>query len=344
MTNLVINGVSYPYPTVGDQTWGAEATAWAVAITAALVPKNGGNFILSGDINFGTSFGLIATYFTSSSSNPAAAGVLRLNKIDSINWRNNANSADISLSLNSSDQLQVGSTTLLLNPMTTLGDTIYENATPAPTRLAGNITTTKKFLTQTGNGAISAVPAWGVLVGSDLPTFTGDVTNSGAAMTLAATSNSTLATLSKSTGVAVHGTNTNDAASAGFVGEYVESVVSTSTNVPSSNNQFGDLTSISLTAGDWDVTLVAWFTLNGATATDVEIGIGTATGNNGAGLVIGSNTIDIPPPTSTNDAGSTIPSFRVSLSSTTTIYGKIQVTFSAGTLKYRCRLSARRMR
>lgn len=54
-------------------------------------------------------------------------------------------------------------------PMTTLGDIIYQDATPAPARLAGNTTTTKKFLTQTGTGTISAVPAWGVLVGADLP-------------------------------------------------------------------------------------------------------------------------------------------------------------------------------
>lgn len=46
------------------------------------------------------------------------------------------------------------------NPMTTLGDIIYENATPVPTRLAGNITTTVKYLQQTGNGSISAAPTW----------------------------------------------------------------------------------------------------------------------------------------------------------------------------------------
>ena len=47
-----------------------------------------------------------------------------------------------------------------VNPMTTLGDIIYENATPAAARLAGNTTTTKEYLSQTGNGTISAAPAW----------------------------------------------------------------------------------------------------------------------------------------------------------------------------------------
>lgn len=53
-------------------------------------------------------------------------------------------------------------------PFTTLGDTLYEDATPAPARLAGNITATKKFLTQTGNGSISAAPSWGTIAASDL--------------------------------------------------------------------------------------------------------------------------------------------------------------------------------
>ena len=47
-----------------------------------------------------------------------------------------------------------------VNPMTTLGDIIYEDATPTPVRLAGNTTATKKYLSQTGTGTISAVPAW----------------------------------------------------------------------------------------------------------------------------------------------------------------------------------------
>ena len=49
---------------------------------------------------------------------------------------------------------------VLTNPMTTLGDIIYENATPAPTRLAGNTTTAINFLSQTGTGLISAPPVW----------------------------------------------------------------------------------------------------------------------------------------------------------------------------------------
>lgn len=59
------------------------------------------------------------------------------------------------------------------NPMTTLGDILYENATPVPARLAGNTTTTKKFLRQTGTGSGSAAPAWDTIVAADLPTLSG---------------------------------------------------------------------------------------------------------------------------------------------------------------------------
>jgi hypothetical protein len=40
----------------------------------------------------------------------------------------------------------------MADPMTTLGDVIYRDAS-APARLAGNITTTKKFFNQTGTGS-----------------------------------------------------------------------------------------------------------------------------------------------------------------------------------------------
>jgi hypothetical protein len=42
----------------------------------------------------------------------------------------------------------------------TLGDLLYSSAANTLSKLAGNTTTTKKFLTQTGNGTISAAPVW----------------------------------------------------------------------------------------------------------------------------------------------------------------------------------------
>lgn len=56
--------------------------------------------------------------------------------------------------------------------LTTLGDMLYENGTPANARLAGNTTATKNFLTQTGTGSVSAAPAWGTIAAGDLPAAT----------------------------------------------------------------------------------------------------------------------------------------------------------------------------
>jgi hypothetical protein len=41
--------------------------------------------------------------------------------------------------------------------------------TPAWTGFAGNITTTKKFLSQTGNSTVSAMPGWNTIVAGDVP-------------------------------------------------------------------------------------------------------------------------------------------------------------------------------
>jgi hypothetical protein len=51
----------------------------------------------------------------------------------------------------------------------TLGDLIYGAVAGAWTRLTGNITTTRKFLRQTGDGAASAAPAWDTIADADVP-------------------------------------------------------------------------------------------------------------------------------------------------------------------------------
>ena len=54
------------------------------------------------------------------------------------------------------------------NPMTSLGDIIYGNAVGLPIRRAGNTTTTKMFLSQTGDGIISAAPQWSAITAADV--------------------------------------------------------------------------------------------------------------------------------------------------------------------------------
>lgn len=144
----------------------------------------------------------------------------------------------------------------------------------------------------------------------------------------------------------VTGTNTNDSAASGKVGEYVESVISTGTSFPATT-AYGDLTSISLTAGDWEVTLVFAFNQSGATWTSCDGGISTTSGNSSTGLVYGSNLARITGQNSATmlNAGTvSVAGYRMSLSATTTVYAKMAATYSLGTPDCRGRLSARRMR
>jgi hypothetical protein len=76
--------------------------------------------------------------------------------------------------------------TSLTNPMTTLGDIIYENSTPAPARLAGTTSTTLSALTQTGTGSASAAPVWGATVGGGSSVVSATVSGLAQGQTLAA--------------------------------------------------------------------------------------------------------------------------------------------------------------
>lgn len=146
-------------------------------------------------------------------------------------------------------------------------------------------------------------------------------------------------------GVAISGTNTNDSGAAGFVGEYVESVAGV-TNAPTST-QFGDLTSISLTAGDWDVNVTSYWDSNGSTFTALTTGVSTTTGNSATGLVLGSSRADFnhaSSSTTVTEFSQAISPIRFSLSGTTTVYLKFKAVYSAGTPQAYGRISARRAR
>lgn len=50
----------------------------------------------------------------------------------------------------------------------TLGDILYSSATNTLSKLAGNTTATKNFLSQTGTGSVSAAPSWATIAADDL--------------------------------------------------------------------------------------------------------------------------------------------------------------------------------
>ncbi len=142
----------------------------------------------------------------------------------------------------------------------------------------------------------------------------------------------TASSVTISTPTAIMGSITNDAAATGFVGEYIESIHTGNSNVPTSG-QWGDMTSIILSSGDWIVTACATVNNNGATSGGfLDFGIGTAPGNSATGLIFGENYLEIPMNTTAGvNASPVIPSWRVSIASSTPYYWKLSMTYSIAT-------------
>lgn len=113
ITGKLINGVSYSIPETGDSAWGDYTTALLTALVdAGIFTGSGSTKSLTQDLNLGTTYGIITGYLTidhitSDSTNPAAAGAIRLANGDTVSWRNNANSGDIAVTISSGDRLTV---------------------------------------------------------------------------------------------------------------------------------------------------------------------------------------------------------------------------------------------
>lgn len=121
-----------------------------------------------------------------------------------------------------------------LSPMTTLGDTLYGGASGTRTRLAGNTTATKKFKTQTGDGANSAAPAWSTIASGDVPTLNQDTTGSAAkwttARTLAGNSVDGSANVAFANKFIVQGTTDTGLSAAQFLGALGTGIVKNTTS------------------------------------------------------------------------------------------------------------------
>jgi hypothetical protein len=103
--SVTVNNSNFTIPTTNDRGWGSQVTSWIQTVSSSTLQKSGGTFTLTADIDFGASFGLKAAYYKSRTSNPSSAGVFRLASTESIGWRNNANSGNVTLATNSSDTL-----------------------------------------------------------------------------------------------------------------------------------------------------------------------------------------------------------------------------------------------
>lgn len=188
------------------------------------------------------------------------------------------------------------------------------------------------------------------IVNADIANSTiqgGKIDSTNFSISVATITTLTNTTMTSSTATITHlvGTTTNNNATAGTVGEYKSGSVVSGSAVSASGTNFVDITAITLTAGDWDLSGIVTCTLNAATMTGYEGVLSVNTGNTQTDHVsgdnlIGSNNV----PNGVEDSSVSIPNWRVSIASTTTYYLKFRVISSAGTPKGYGRMSARRVR
>lgn len=127
----------------------------------------------------------------------------------------------------------------------------------------------------------------------------------------------------------------------GFIGEQIRSFIDEASEVSVATNTGTNITSISLTAGIWDVSGIVVFGDDAITGTYFA---GAVSGVSASLQADGDNTIITPvPPTVAASVGLSIPSYRVTLTSTTTYYLVAYATYTVGTLTAYGRISATRV-
>lgn len=139
---LTINGVTFQYPQEFDTHWGPTLTNWSSAVTTGMLQTSGVN---------------AATLIKSATANPALSGWLELAKTDTIAWRNNANSADLALGINGSNQLTFNGTPIGAAASLTNNNIFVGNASNQPTdvALSGDATIVASGALTIANGAVT---------------------------------------------------------------------------------------------------------------------------------------------------------------------------------------------
>lgn len=149
--------------------------------------------------------------------------------------------------------------------------------------------------------------------------------------------------ITPSTTAGVVGTTAADSANAGSVGEFFISDIPSASAVTLTSGTSANVTSITLSAGDWDVSGTIGFTSAGSTVRSYLIGgVSTTT----ATLPIGEFRASVNPPSSSavTDDIYALPAQRINVSSSTTVYLVALASFTTSTCKAYGVIRARRVR
>src|SRR4029077_4413602 len=153
-TTVVFNGVTYSIPAYQDTGY-AQGSG---NLSSYLIALAGGPYP-----------------FTSQTANPASTGTIRLAHSDTIDWRNQANSGDLALGVNASDQLTFQSNPLVTSPVSVSNGGTGDTSLSAYSVLCGGTTSTNPVQTVSGTGlsgqalvsnGAAALPTWQNVAGS----------------------------------------------------------------------------------------------------------------------------------------------------------------------------------
>lgn len=177
--------------------------------------------------------------------------------------------------------------------------------------------------------------------------FTFGTTGTGTKFSVNASTGATVisGTLTPSQTNGIVGTTTNNSANAGSVGEFVTSTVATGASVTLATGVTSNVTSVSLTAGDWDCSGAVDFTFGATTSyTNLVGGVSTTTGTLGGQDTKFDFETPAAVPTAGADATFPLPIVRELLSGTTTVFLVAQGAFTVSTLKAYGTIRCRRVR
>jgi len=312
-----------------------------------------------------TGFTPIQLYFSSTTTNvPLAAnlasGELAINITDGkLFYKDNANAVQvIGWKVVPATAGGTGQTSYAV------GDLLYADTTTTLAKLP-DVATGNALI----SGGVSTAPSWGKIgltthVSGTLPTANGgtNLTSftangivyassssalaTGSALTFDGTNFVTTGSIKASQTTGYIGTTTNNDASAGSIGELISSTVASGSAVTLTTAVYANITSISLTAGDWDVAGVVGISSSTGTNTFAYANYGSSTTSAATGTLgqMGALTtpVDI---ANTIDFVTPIPTTRYSLASTTTVYLVTRVSFGGvGTVTAYGVIRARRVR
>ncbi len=154
----------------GNTSWVAQAGSGTVnsGTTSQLAYYSAGGTAVSGLTTAAN--GVLVTNASSvpsiSATLPAAVqgNITSVGTVTSGTW----NGTTIAIANGGTGQTTAAAAFNALDPMTTLGDVMYDSGGTTAARLAGNTTTTKMYMQSTGSGSAATAPAWAQIAFADL--------------------------------------------------------------------------------------------------------------------------------------------------------------------------------